>query len=233
MISGGLGDLLNQLQQKGHGDTANSWVSNGPDKAISPGDLASALGADQIDSLSSQSGLSRDELLQASSQYLPDAVNHLTPDGRLPDENEVSRPDLTFAAVAALTPRYHFCCGIGKGRQPWAALLGIIAVRCRHHRAPAFAGTEQSERIIPTTVLGIIGEFLATFIGQAIGHYGPDQCAGFITATIGALIVLFIRNRLVAAGVIFGYEQINDDDEKVLLGFKITYCSKGSTRWIW
>jgi uncharacterized protein YidB (DUF937 family) len=90
VISGGLGDLLNQLQQKGHGDTASSWVSNGPNKPISPGDLASALGADQIDQLSSQSGMSRDELLKGLSQYLPDAVNHLTPDGRLPDENELS-----------------------------------------------------------------------------------------------------------------------------------------------
>jgi uncharacterized protein YidB (DUF937 family) len=90
VISGGLGDLLNQLQQKGHGDTANSWVSNGPNKQISPGDLATALGADQIDQLSSQSGMSRDELLKGLSQYLPDAVNHLTPDGRLPDENELS-----------------------------------------------------------------------------------------------------------------------------------------------
>ncbi len=90
VISGGLGDLLNQLQQKGHGDAANSWVSNGPNKAISPGDLASALGADQIDSLSSQSGLSRDDLLKGLSQYLPDAVNHLTPDGRLPNDDEVS-----------------------------------------------------------------------------------------------------------------------------------------------
>ena len=90
VISGGLGDLLNQLQQKGHGDTASSWVSNGPNKQISPGDLANALGADQIDQLSSQSGMSRDELLKGLSQYLPDAVNHLTPDGRLPDENEVS-----------------------------------------------------------------------------------------------------------------------------------------------
>ena len=90
VISGGLGDLLNQLQQKGHGDTANSWVSNGPNKQIAPGDLANALGADQIDSLSSQSGLSRDELLKGLSQYLPDAINHLTPDGRLPNENEVS-----------------------------------------------------------------------------------------------------------------------------------------------
>ena len=40
------------------------------------------------------------------------------------------------------------------------------------------------------------------FIGQAIGHYGPDQGAGFITATIGALLVLFIWNRLVASRVI-------------------------------
>src|SRR5207249_9045321 len=63
VISGGLGDLLNQLQQKGLGDAANSWVSNGPNKQISPGDLANALGADQIDQLSSQSGMSRDELL--------------------------------------------------------------------------------------------------------------------------------------------------------------------------
>ena len=90
VLSGGLGDLLNQLQQKGHGDAASSWVSNGPNKPIAPGDLANALGADQINSLASQSGLSRDDLLQGLSQYLPDAVNHLTPDGRLPDENEVS-----------------------------------------------------------------------------------------------------------------------------------------------
>ena len=50
--------------------------------------------------------------------------------------------------------------------------------------------------------LGIAGAFLATWIGQAIGHYGPDQGAGFITATIGALVVLFIWNRLVASRVI-------------------------------
>jgi uncharacterized protein YidB (DUF937 family) len=90
VISGGLGDLLKQLQQNGHGDTANSWVSPGPNKAISQGDLASALGADQISSLMSQSGLSRDELLSGLSQHLPDVVNHLTPDGRLPTGDEVS-----------------------------------------------------------------------------------------------------------------------------------------------
>jgi uncharacterized protein YidB (DUF937 family) len=90
VISGGLGDLLKQLQQNGHGETANSWVSPGPNKQIAPGDLANALGADQINSLMSHSGLSRDELLSGLSQHLPEVVNHLTPDGRLPTESELS-----------------------------------------------------------------------------------------------------------------------------------------------
>jgi uncharacterized protein YidB (DUF937 family) len=90
VISGGLGDLVKQLQQNGHGDTANSWVSPGPNKPISPGDLANALGADQIGMLSSQSGLSREDLLAGLSQHLPDVINHLTPDGRLPTESELS-----------------------------------------------------------------------------------------------------------------------------------------------
>jgi uncharacterized protein YidB (DUF937 family) len=90
VISGGLGDLLKQLQQNGHGETANSWVSPGPNKQIAPGDLASALGADQINGLMSQTGLSREDLLSGLSQQLPDVVNHLTPDGRLPTESELS-----------------------------------------------------------------------------------------------------------------------------------------------
>jgi uncharacterized protein YidB (DUF937 family) len=90
VISGGLGDLLKQLQQGGHGDTANSWVGKGENKAISPGELASALGADQIDSLASQSGMAPDDLLKGLSKYLPQVVDHLTPDGRLPTEDEVS-----------------------------------------------------------------------------------------------------------------------------------------------
>ena len=91
VISGGLGDLLNQFQQSGHGDTANSWVSNGANKQISPNDLANALGADQINSLASQTGLSREDLLSGLSQHLPDVINHLTPDGRLPTPDELSR----------------------------------------------------------------------------------------------------------------------------------------------
>ena len=91
VLSGGLNDLLKQFQQSGQSDVANSWVSNGPNKAISPDDLEQALGGDQIATLAAQSGLSQDELLKGLSQYLPDVVNHLTPQGRIPTENEASR----------------------------------------------------------------------------------------------------------------------------------------------
>ncbi|MGD9837815.1 MAG: YidB family protein [Afipia sp.] len=91
VLSGGLSDLLKQFQDSGHTETANSWVGTGANKQISPGDLASALGADQISTLSSQTGLSRDELLSGLAQQLPDIINQLTPDGRLPTEHEASR----------------------------------------------------------------------------------------------------------------------------------------------
>lgn len=91
ILSGGLGDLMKQLQQGGQGEAANSWVGKGQNKPISPGDLASSLGADQIEAIASQAGLSREELLQGLSQYLPDVVDQLTPDGRLPEANELSK----------------------------------------------------------------------------------------------------------------------------------------------
>jgi len=65
-------------------------------------------------------------------------------------------------------------------------------------------GPNNPSGFILTTILGIIGAALATFIGQSIGHYSIDQGAGFITATIGAIVVLFIWNRLVAAGILGG-----------------------------
>ena len=91
VLSGGLNDLLKQFQQSGHSDTANSWVGTGPNKAISSNDLASALGADKINALMTQSGMSRDDLLQGLSQYLPQVVDQLTPEGRLPTEQEAAR----------------------------------------------------------------------------------------------------------------------------------------------
>jgi len=91
VLSGGLNDLLRQFQQSGQQDTVQSWVGNGPNRAISPTDLANALGADQIETLMTHSGLSRNELLAGLSQHLPDVVNQLTPNGRVPTEQELSQ----------------------------------------------------------------------------------------------------------------------------------------------
>jgi len=60
-------------------------------------------------------------------------------------------------------------------------------------------GPNKPTGFILTTVLGIAGAFLATFIGQAVGWYAPDQGAGFIAATLGAIAVLFIWGRIAAA----------------------------------
>ena len=91
VLSGGLNDLLKQFQQNGKGDVAESWIGPGANKAISPNDLASALGADRINTLAGFSELSRDDLLNELSQRLPQVVDQLTPDGRLPTEREAAR----------------------------------------------------------------------------------------------------------------------------------------------
>src|SRR5262249_4280207 len=83
-LSGGLADLVRQFQQSGHGDVVNSWVGPGANKPISPNELANALGADQITTLTAQTGLSQDQLLAGLSRELPQAVDELTPEGRLP-----------------------------------------------------------------------------------------------------------------------------------------------------
>ena len=81
----------------------------------------------------------------------------------------------------------------------WVIVVGFIAGIIARVLSP---GPNNPTGFILTTVLGIAGAFLATFIGQTFGHYGADQGAGFITATVGALIVLFIWNRLVASRTI-------------------------------
>lgn len=81
----------------------------------------------------------------------------------------------------------------------WIILIGFVAGILARLLSP---GTNNPSGFILTAVLGIAGAFFATWVGQAIGWYRPDQGAGFIGATVGALVVLFIWHRLVAARVI-------------------------------
>jgi uncharacterized membrane protein YeaQ/YmgE (transglycosylase-associated protein family) len=81
----------------------------------------------------------------------------------------------------------------------WIAVIGFLAGIIARFLSP---GQNNPTGFILTTVLGIIGAFVATFIGQTVGWYRLDQGAGLIGATVGALIVLFVWNRLVAHHVI-------------------------------
>jgi uncharacterized membrane protein YeaQ/YmgE (transglycosylase-associated protein family) len=78
----------------------------------------------------------------------------------------------------------------------WIVLIGFVAGIVARLLT---RGPNKPAGFILTTVLGIAGAFVATFIGQAVGWYRPDQGAGFVAATVGAIIVLFIWNRIAAS----------------------------------
>jgi uncharacterized protein YidB (DUF937 family) len=91
LLSGGLGELVDRFKQSGHGETAESWVGTGPNKPVTPPQLEQAIGPDVLETLSKQTGLSREELLARLSRELPDAVDKYTPQGRLPTEPDFPR----------------------------------------------------------------------------------------------------------------------------------------------
>jgi len=81
----------------------------------------------------------------------------------------------------------------------WIILIGLIAGVIARILAP---GPNNPNGFILTTVLGIAGAFVATYLGQAIGWYRVDQGAGVIGAIVGALLVLFVWHRLVSTNTI-------------------------------
>jgi uncharacterized membrane protein YeaQ/YmgE (transglycosylase-associated protein family) len=81
----------------------------------------------------------------------------------------------------------------------WIILIGFVAGVIARFLSP---GSNTPSGFVLTTVLGVAGAFAATFIGQTIGWYRLDQGAGLIGATVGALIVLFVWNRLVVHHVL-------------------------------
>jgi uncharacterized protein YidB (DUF937 family) len=83
-IQGGLADIIDRFRNAGVGGAADSWIAKGPNEPITQAHTESALGPDLIDMLMKKTGLSREELLSRLSKVLPEAVDKLTPDGRLP-----------------------------------------------------------------------------------------------------------------------------------------------------
>jgi uncharacterized protein YidB (DUF937 family) len=90
-LTGGLGELFKKFQQTGQGHVAQSWIGTGPNDTINPTDLEKAVGIDTLDALSRQTGMSRDQLLTELAKQLPQTVDTLTPQGRIPSEHEAAR----------------------------------------------------------------------------------------------------------------------------------------------
>jgi len=81
---GGVQGVVSEFEKKGLGATVRSWVGNGPNDPVSPADVHRVLGPDLLQQLAAKSGLSVQELTEKLSHVLPQAVDHLTPDGTIP-----------------------------------------------------------------------------------------------------------------------------------------------------
>ena len=71
----------------------------------------------------------------------------------------------------------------------WTIIIGFIAGIIARFLSP---GPNNPQGFILTTLLGIVGAFVATYLGQALGWYGPGEGAGLIGAVVGAVIVLLV-----------------------------------------
>jgi uncharacterized protein YidB (DUF937 family) len=91
VLTGGLRNLVGDLEQNGQGEAAKSWVGTGENQPISKSDLAQAIGIDDIDAVARETGMPQEQVLSALSEHLPEFVDRLTPDGRIPSEQEASR----------------------------------------------------------------------------------------------------------------------------------------------
>lgn len=103
ILSGGIGDLLKQFQQNGQGEKAQSWVQKGPNATIEDHELSQALGPEVLDDLAARTGLSHAEIVSRLSRDLPKAVDELTPDGAIPDDNDLNTG--TTPSVASIKPQ--------------------------------------------------------------------------------------------------------------------------------
>jgi len=102
-MGGGLGGLLAQMQQAGFGDEADSWVGRGANKSISPDAMSQIFGRDGLEQISQQAGVSQDDAARGLSQLLPEVVDHMTPEGGVPDDDALANSVDAFSRRLGLS----------------------------------------------------------------------------------------------------------------------------------
>ena len=91
---GGLGGLVSKFEQAGLGDVVGSWVGTGANQQISPDQVQGALGSDAISGMASKLGINAQTLLPLLASVLPLLINHLTPQGKVPEQGAGNQQDL-------------------------------------------------------------------------------------------------------------------------------------------
>ena len=132
---------MDTFRQKGQGDVADYRVARGPNKQIAPAQLEQTIGADVLQTLSQQTGMSREEILARLSKTLPDAVDKYTPEGRIPSAADFLKASRRFVsgvrARVLLTPR--------------SGQVGMVAGEgpCPPRRHQYAAGTARAGGVVP------------------------------------------------------------------------------------
>jgi uncharacterized protein YidB (DUF937 family) len=81
---GGLQGVVGQFEKTGYGDTVKSWISKGQNLPITADQIHQALGSDMVKALAAKMGLPTDKIAEMLAQHLPQAIDKVTPDGKLP-----------------------------------------------------------------------------------------------------------------------------------------------------
>lgn len=82
--SGGLNAVLERFRQKGLGGQAQSWLSTGPNQPIDPQSVEQVVGQDELQQMAQRLGVPQQQVAQALAEIMPQMVDHLTPDGQVP-----------------------------------------------------------------------------------------------------------------------------------------------------
>jgi uncharacterized protein YidB (DUF937 family) len=81
---GGVQGIIDQFEKQGLGATVQSWISNGPNQAVTSDQVHQALNSDVLKELAAKSGLSTQDLAAKLSTILPQVIDKLTPNGKVP-----------------------------------------------------------------------------------------------------------------------------------------------------
>ncbi len=100
--SSGLEEILGSLSTGGLADIVGSWVGGGPNKPITPAQVKKHVGAKKLADLSAQTGMPVNDVAQHLSVLLPGLVNHLTPDGKVPQGSSL---ESALAGLQGLLPK--------------------------------------------------------------------------------------------------------------------------------